>query len=260
MKNGNSQSIGLFSIITIVLITCWNGSMVDSDKKDKRPDVNFYGKLNDESVEDILIGGKYNEIAVYKLIESEKKSTMKDSIDQTKSSMSEKSPTSDQTKLNLNDIAIIKLKYPETPTAKEIEINNKKYVVITVVLINNSNHEYMIEAERSVTALAIDKGPNNDLPILSKRVIKMSALKILEIKGKKAAQDLNQSRMREEIHDTDKVQIANNIENDLDQIQQAVDNLPKNDPSQYEKFKNSIIKLLRSLRDQLQKMLHMIKN
>jgi hypothetical protein len=260
MKHFNSKSIGIFSIVAIVLLTCWNGSMVDSGSKDKRPDVNFYGTLNGEQVEDILIGGKYNEIPVYKLIESENKSTMKESVDQSKSSMAEKSPTSDQTKLNLDDVASIALKYPETPTAKEITINTKKYVTINVMLINSSMHEYMVEAERTINALAIDKGPNNDQPILSKRVVKMSALKNLIIKGRKAAQDMNQSRMRKENEDTDKITLANNIEKDLDQIAQEVDNLPQHDPSQYEKFKSSIVKLLRSLRDQLQKMLNMIKN
>ncbi|MBP6892377.1 hypothetical protein KBB68_02230 [Candidatus Babeliales bacterium] len=260
MKHFNSKSIGIFSITTIVLFTCWNGSMVDSNSKEKRSDVNFYGNLNDEAVEDILISGKYNEIPVYKLIASEKKSSSKDSVDQSKSSMAEKSPTSDQTKLNLDDIANITLKYLETPTAKEIEINTKKYVVINVTLINGSVHEYMIEAERPINALAIDKGPSNNQPILNKRIIKMSALKNLTIKGRKAAQDINQSRMREEMQNTDKITLTQNIEKDLDQIQQEVDNLPQHDPSQYEKFKISIVKLLRSLRDQLQKMLHMIKN
>ena len=260
MKQFNSKSIGIVFITTMVLLTCWNGSMVDSNSKDKRPDVNFYGTLNGESVEDILIGGKYNEISVYKMIEPEKKSMMKESVDQSKSSMAEKSPTSDQTKLNLDDVASIALKYPETPTAKEIEINNKKYVAINVTLINNSMHEYMVEAERNISALAIDKGPNNNQPILSKRVVKMSALKNVIIKGKKAAEDMNQSRIREEEKNTDKITIANNIKKDLDQIEQEVDNLPKHDPTQYEKFKNTIISLLRSLRDQLQKMLHMIKN
>lgn len=260
MKHLHLKSMSTLSIISLVLLTCWNGSMVDSGSKDKRPDVNFYGKLNDESVEDILIGGKYNEIPVYKLIDAEQKSTMKESVDQSKSSMAEKSPTSDQTKLNLDDVASIALKYPETPTAKEVSINNKKYVIIHIQLINDSIHEYMVEAERNITALAIDKGPNNNQPILSKRVVKMSALKSLVIKGRKAAEDMNQSRMRKENEDTDKITLANNIEKDLDQIAQEVDNLPKHDPSQYEKFKSSMISLLRSLRNQLQKMLNMIKN
>ena len=260
MNHFNPKLINIFSMLSIVLLTCWNGSMVDSTSKDKRLDVNFYGTLNGESVEDISISGKYKDIFVYKPIKTDTKSAMKESVDQSANSTAQLNPSIDKTALNLDDVAEIKLKHPDSPTEHEIKINNKKYVEINVKLINDSTHEYMIESEREISALTIDKGPNNNQPIMSKRTVKMPALKTLIIKGKKAAQDMNQSRMQRENADTDKITIANNIEKDLDQIQQAVDNLPQHDSSQYEKFKSSIVSLLRSLRNHLQKMLNMIKN
>ena len=43
-------------------------------------------------------------------------------------------------------------------------------------------------------------------------------------------------------------------------MEEKVKNLPKQNPSQYESFKNSMLTLLRGLREQLQKMLNMLKN
>ncbi len=256
MKLPNFKSINIFSITGLVLLTCWNGSMVNSGSKDKRLDVNFYGTLNDKSVEDISINGKYKDIFVYASIEP----TPKLAESAAQSSMAEPSPTTDKIALNLENVAEITLKHPKNPIEHEIKINNKKYIEIMVKLINGSHHTYMIESDREISALIIDKGPNNNHTILSKEIVKMPALKKLTIKSEKAAEDVNESRIKKENHDTDKITLATNIENDLDQIAQAVDNLPKHDASQYEKFKDTIASLLRSLRNQLQKMLNLIKN
>lgn len=265
MKRGNPKSINILSILTIVILTCWNGSMIDSNTKDKRPDVNFYGTLQDHqsitNVEDILIGGKYKQIPVYQEIDLTKKSTMKESVDQVKSSSKEIDPKQNKTLLDLDEVASIALKYPDQPIEHEVTINNTKYIEIIVTSINNSKQTFLVESSRDLSCLKIDKGPEqNKKPVLEERKLNMIHVKNLIIKGKKAAQDMNQSRMRDEMESSDKVEIAKNIEESLDQIEKNVKNLPHDDPSQFEKFKDSIISLLRSLRDQLQKMLHMIKN
>ncbi len=62
--------------VVAIIVTCWNGSMVDTNNKNKRPDTNFYGTLQDHQstckVEDILIGKKYEQIPVYAKIDSTK--------------------------------------------------------------------------------------------------------------------------------------------------------------------------------------------
>ncbi|OGB86351.1 hypothetical protein A3J41_00780 [candidate division TM6 bacterium RIFCSPHIGHO2_12_FULL_38_8] len=265
MKLISAKSIKIIALTSIIFLTCWNGSMVDSNSKDKRPDVNFYGILQDHKsttkVEDILIGGKYKQIPVYQEVHQVAKSDVKTSVDQSSSKSAEMDPKQNKTLLDLDEVASITLKYPDNPIEHEIKINNTKYVEILVTSINNSTQTYLIESSRDLSCLKIDQGPEqNQKPVLEERKLNMIHVKNLEIKGKKSAQDVNQSKARDDMANTDKVEIALKIENDLDQIEKNVKNLPQHDPSQYEKFKQSIIALLRSLRDQLQKMLHMIKN
>jgi hypothetical protein len=264
MKHASPNSKLTLSITALVFFTSWNGSVVDSNNKDKRPDVNFYGTLQDHSnkiisIEDILINGKYKQIPVYQIIDERTASKTKTSVDQSKAI--EMDPKQNKTLLDLNDIASIALKHPDKPIEHEIEINNHKYIEIMVTLINGSVQNYLIESSRDLSCLKVDQGQEaNTKPIFEERKLNMIHVKNLIIKGKKSAQDINSSRMRDEMNSSDKVEIAKNTEEILDQIEKNVKDLPENDPSQYEKFKKTIVSLLRSLRDQLQKMLSMIKN
>lgn len=261
MKRSPVKLIQVFSILTAILCTSWNGSMVDTNSKDKRPDVNFYGTLQDHkstaNIEDILIGGKYKQIPVYQtVLPYEKSSTPTE-----KNKTLQMDPKQNKTFLDLDEISSIALKYPDQPIEHELIINGSKYVEILVTSINGSIQTYLIESSRDLSCLQIEQGiEKNQKPVQEERKLNMTHVRNLIIKGKKAAQDVNQSRMRNEMVSTDKVEIAKNIEESLDQIEKNVKNLPHDDPSQYEKFKHSMISILRSLRDQLQKMLNMIKN
>lgn len=274
MKNMPIHSKKTLSLITLILVTCWNGSMVDSNSKDKRLDVNFYGTLQDHSDtiingEDFAIGEKYKQIAVYpvpKSIETAAAATSSSSSGvATASKPLEIDPKSNKILLDLNDIATIEPKYPDHPIEHEIEINKNKYVEIIVTLINGSKQNYLIESSRELSCLKVDKGTDqNTKPILEKRKLTMIHVKKLTVKGKKAAEDINESQIRKDMENSDKVEIAKNTEEILDQIQTKVEDLSKDatikNDSQYENFKQSIISLLRSLRNQLQKMLSMIKS
>lgn len=264
MKHIFQSSKMIIPITALVFFVCWNGSMVDSNGKDKRPDTNFYGTLQDHTtsfdVEDILIGGKYEQIPVYQKVDPIKKTAEKISVDQTKSSLAEIDPKQNKILLDLHEISSISLQYPDKPIEHELEINNRKYVEIVVTSINNTKQNYLIESSREVSCLKMDKGPDKDQkPIFEERKLNMIHIKNLEIKGFKSAIDSKQSKYQERMS-TDKMQVSDTTEKILDQIEEKVKDLPKQDPSQYEKFKTSLLSLLRSLREQLQKMLNMIKN
>lgn len=273
MKHRSIHSKMTISVTILTLITCWNGSVVDSNSKDKRLDVNFYGTLQDHSDtiingEDFAIGDKYKQIAVYpvpKTIETTATSTSSSSRTTTATKPLEMDPKTNKVLIDLHDIASIEPRYPDKPIEHEIEINKNKYIEIVVTLINGSKQNYLIESSRELSCFKVDHGlDKNTKPILTKHKLNMIHVKNLTIKGKKAAEDVNESRIRKDMENSDKVEIAKNTEEILDQIQTKVEDLSSNETlqhdSQYERFKQSIISLLRSLRDQLQKMLSMIKS
>ena len=263
-----------FGIITAILLTCWNGSMVDSEAKDKRLDVNFYGVLTSHNnssvkVEDIAIRGKYNGIAFYS-IPQEKNQTLPSTGSATAmASMptqpKELDPKKDKVLLNLHDIASIELAFPDKPTEHELTINGNKYTQVIITLTNDTHQNYLVESSCDISCLQVNQGADkNTKPVLEKRKLNISHIKKLVIKGKKGAQDINQSRITEEMQSNDKVEIAKNTEEILDQIQNQVDTLSQDqamqNSSHFQQFKSSVVSLLRSLRDQLQKMLSMIKS
>lgn len=251
----------LFICAFLLVFLSWNGSMVDNSKPNKRPDVNFYGTLTDHAstckVEDILVGGKYEQIAVYQPIKEAK--TALEKTKDTGATPIEIDPKQNKILLDLHEITSISLKYPDKPIDHELLINNRKYVEIEVTSITGSKNEYIIESSREISCLKIDKGPNHDQqPITEERKINIIHVKELHITGFKSAQDTTKSYSRDTTI-SEKTEIATSTEKILDQIEEKVNNLPKED-SQYTKFKESLLSLLRSLRDQLQKMLSMIKN
>lgn len=263
MKHRLSYQKSLFVSSIAIVLTCWNGSMVDSTGKGKRPDVNFYGELEDHtskcSVEDILIGGKYEQITVYQPVQG-----IKPSIEQTKELVESKGrqidPKENKTFLDLNEVASISLVHPDQPIEHELTINNRKYIEIEVTLITGSKQPYIIESSRELSCLKINKGPKDDQkPVQEERKLNMIHVKNLWIKGRKSGQDTTKSDSRD-TSISEKTKIAEGTEQILDQIEKKVNNLPKEDPSNYEQLKESLLSMLRSLRDQLQKMLNMIKS
>lgn len=255
MKHTRSEKIKILCLAAATIVTCWNGSLSDSNT-DKRPDVNFYGTLLDHSakhpvkVEDILIGGKYKQIPAYQVIE----------IATNASSGKELDPKQNKVLLDLDEIASIELLCPDRPIECEKTINNSRYTEIIVTSIAGSPQHYLIESSRTLSCIQMDKGPDEtSKPVSQERKLNIIHIKKLIIKGKKSAIDMNESRIRQEEKDSDKVRLAENTEKIIDEIEKNVKNLPQDDPSHYEKFKRSIISLLRSLRDQIQKMLSLIK-
>jgi len=264
-----NKKITFFTAITI--ITCWNGSMVDTNSKDKRPDMNFYGYLEDHTlkeakVEDILIGGKYEQIHVYQLLDHKVKDLLNKNkqtdLDNTsKETIKDLDPRQNKVLIDLQEVSYIELKYPDRPVENEININNKKYVEITIGNITGTKNDYMIESNREVTCKKIDKGPQEDQkPVFEERKLNMIHVRKLVISGYKSNPDKIKSSARDAATESDKTKISSDTEKILDEMEQKVNNLPKEDPSNYQKVKDSLVSLLRSLRNQLQKLLDMIKN
>jgi hypothetical protein len=242
-----------------VIFTCWNGSLVqNSTDKDKRPDINFYGELTDHSttckVEDILIGDKYEQVPFYSPIKLEQKSA-----DENKKTI-EIDPKQNKILLDLQEISVIELKHPDRPIEHEININNKKYVEVEITTITGSKNNYIVESNREISCKKIDKGPEGDQkPVFEERKLNMIHVKKLLITGYKSNPDKTKSASRDTTV-SEKSEVSSKTEKILDQIEEKVNNLPKEDPSNYEKVKDSLISLLRSLRNQLQKLLDMIKS
>ncbi len=249
-----------------VIFTCWNGSIVNVSKdKEKRPDINFYGELTDHNsttkVEDILIAGKYEQIPFYAPIKLDQKSYDKnnDEYDENKKS-AEIDPKQNKVLIDLQEVSMIELKYRNKPIEHEITVNNKKYVEIELTTITGSKNNYIVESNREISCKKIDRGPNDDQkPVLEERKLNMIHVKKLIISGYKSNTDNTKSASRDTTT-SEKSEISQTTEKILDQIEEKVNNLPKEDPSNYEKLKDSLISLLRSLRNQLQKLLDMIKS
>ena len=260
MKSQQLQKTLLF-LAAFTTFLCWNGSTLDSNSKDNRPDTNFYGNIEDHNskfdAEDILIGGKYEQIPVYQTIKDYKKPTERDA-----GSKSDIDPKQNRSFLDLHEITSIELVHADRPIASEIEINNRKYVEILVTLINGNKQNYLVESSREVSCLKIDKGSQeNKNPIFEQRKLNMIHIKNLMIKGFKSAKDTKHTpRDRDDSFDIKKIDVASATEKTLDQMEEKVKNLQQEDPSSYEKFKSSMLSLLKSLRQQLQTMLNMLKN
>ena len=251
-----------FLLTGLVLVTCWNGTMVDSGsgKKDKRPDVNFYGQLTDHTctmnVEDILIGGRYEQIPVFQTGDYSPEQNSKNQQNQP----AVIDPKQNKIMMDLSEISSISLKNPDRPIEAELNINNRKYSEVEITSINGTKKTYLIESSRELTCLKVDKGPDNDQkPIYEERKLNIIHVKNLLIQGYKTGAG-KVSTPAKDVSVSDKGDVAQNTEQILDQIEKKVNNLPKEDPSNYEKLKSSLLSLLRSLRDQLQKLLGMIKN
>lgn len=259
MKHHVSSQRNILLCSAAIALTCWNGSVVDSSGKGKRPDVNFFGELEDHAstckVEDILIGGKYEQIPVYQPIQG-----AKTSLEKKKDDGVQIDPKQNKTLLSLNEISSISMVHPDRPTEHELDINNRKYVEIEITNIAGSKDIYIVESSREISCLKIDKGPKGDQkPVQEERKLNMIHVKNIWIKGHKSGQDKTKSDSGDATI-SEKTKIAEGTEQILDQMEKKVNNLSKEDSSNYKQLKESLLSMLRALRDQLQKMLDMIKS
>lgn len=264
------KSLQLLSLSTALLLFCWNGSMVDSEGKAKRPDVNFYGTIEDHTkkfyAEDILIAGKYEAIPVYPAIKSSKKRDRDNQfLSPNNNDKEEVDPKQNKALLDLHEVKSIELKHPEHPTASTIEINKRDYIEIIVTSINNTKKNYLIETSRKITCKEIDKGPEgHNKEVLVERELNIIHIKKMKIKGYKS---IKESHEKKDLYApvaktnlvSEKKEVSKNTENLLDQIEENVKNLSQDNPSTFDKMKSSILTLLKALREQLQKMLNMLQ-
>jgi len=258
-----SSKNSLLCFATLTTVLCWNGSVVDSTDSNKRPDTNFYGTIQDYSstppaaVEDIEIGNKgKGQFDVYQIAADIKKTSDLSSDKNIKTSMD---PKQNKSLLDLHEIASIEAHNQTHPTASEIEINNRKYIEIDVTFINGNQQRYLIESTRDVSCLKIDKGiDNNAAPVVEKRKLNMIHVKNLTIKGYRSTKD--SGKKHEDSQASQKAEVSSTTEKILDQLEENVKNLPQENSSQYDKIKSTMLSLLKSLREQLQKMLNMLKN
>ena len=257
----------------LILFFCWNGTLIDSNTKSKLPDINFYGTIEDHynkmfNAEYILIDKRYEEISVYPYsgtIKLKKHITNKKNNDLETNKNNDIDPTQNKSFLKLDEIKTIELQHPNHPTESTIKINDKDYIGIIVTSINGTQNNYLIENSRKITCKEIDKGQNNTKEkVLIDRELHMIHIKKLTILGYKSVKDSDEKKpiksSSENISTNDqKKELGKNTANIIDQIEENVKNLSQDNSTAFEKMKNTIITLLKLLREQLQKMLDMIQ-
>jgi hypothetical protein len=230
------------------------------------PDVNFYGTLEDHSqtalVESVLIGGKYESIPVYQEAISSK-GDLNTSITPTE----DIDPKQNKTLINLQDIRSITLQHPNNPAASSIKVNNKVYIQIIVESVHGTKKKYLVESTRKITCKEIDKSSNEEgKPTLQNRDLNFIHVKKLTLKGYKSNhtyQAPNMSPISKESEKSflqdQKKDFKNNAADLLHAIEDNVKNMSSDNPTTFETMRSTILTLLKSLRDQLQKFLDMIK-
>lgn len=267
MKNIKTSKINIWTIALFTILCCWNGSMVDTNSSEAstQPDIKFYGTLEDHAhtapVESILIGGKYESIPVYQQIaasaQSDKKNGETQNID----------PKQNKTLINLQDIKSIALQHPNNPTSSSIQVNNKTYIQIVVESLHGTKKKYLVESTRKITCKEIDKSTKDqENPTLQARDINFIHVKKLIIKGHKSNYPYQSPQVEPVSKESTKPSLAkektefkNNAAELLHAIEDNVKNMPTDNPYTFETMRSTILTLLKSLRDQLQKFLDMIK-
>jgi len=274
MKKLSHTKFYTWSMALSALLTCWNGSVVTTTSQEPQsiaPDINFYGTLEDHintaSIESILIGGRYESIPVYQqaaLIKEQDAVTAPD-------------PKQNKTLINLQDIKSIALAHPESPTASSIKVNNKIYIQIIVESLHGTKKHYLVESMRKISCKEIDKGADiKTKPTLQDRDLNFIHVKKLTIQGYRSNTayqapkiDVNtdtpftrpaagQVQEKEKLMEH-KNEFKDNAAQLLHAIEENVKNMPLDNPTAFETMRSTILTLLKSLRDQLQKFLDMIK-
>ena len=255
-------------IAVLTILFCYNASMVttnNSSETSTEPDINFYGTLEDHvhttEVESILIDGRYKDIPVYQQVTSPVQS------DATAIPTQEIDPKQNKTLINLEDIKSISLEHPNNPTASSIKVNNRVYVQIIIESLHGTKKKYLVESGRKITCKEIDKSAEiQEKPTLHTRNINFIHVKNLTINGFKSNQPYKVREVGPINKESEKPtlnQEKNKFKYDaaelLNSIEENVKNLPMDNPSAFETMRSTILVLLKSLRDQLQKFLDMIK-
>jgi len=267
MNNIKKSKVQVWTIALSTILCCWNGSLVDSNASEAstKPDIEFHGTLEDHAntapVESILIGGKYESIPLYQQIaaptQSDKKSGEAQDID----------PKQNKTLINLQDIKSIALQHPSNPTSSSIQVNNKTYIQIIVESSHGTKKKYLVESTRKVTCKEVDKNTKDqDSPTLQSRDINFIHVKKLIIKGHKSNHPYQSAQIETTSKEStkpslskDKTEFKNNAAELLHAIEENVKNMPTDNPYTFETMRSTILTLLKSLRDQLQKFLDVIK-
>ena len=268
MKECITSKTYFLTMIVAIICCCFNGSVIDnsSPSVSTAPDTNFYGTLEDHyrtaQVESILIGGKYESIPVYqdvlKSMTDKKEKIAGETID----------PKQNKILLNLKDIKSIALKHPENLTTSSISVSNKTYVQIIVTSVSGSKKEFLVESTRRITCKERDKGSEkHDATILQDRDLNFTHIKKLTINGYKSDQKSNLKSDEESLGSPSESislqQQKNKFKIDtaqiLHSIEENIKNLPLDNPTAFETMRETVLLLLKSLRDQLQKFLDMVK-
>ncbi len=265
------KSIVFKSILScsVLLLCCWNGTLIDSKNKSKLPDVNFYGTIEDQTktfnFQYLLIDKRYCDIPVYPYSSLKKlKKQIDENSKDTTNAKETIDPTQNKALLKLDEIKTIELLHPSHPVASIIEINKKEYIEIIVTAITGTKTNYLIESTRKITCKEIDKNSiDSKDPVLIDRELHMIHIKKLTIDGYKSVPESEEKKITKDTKEVlkesaEKKEVTSNTEKILNQIEENVKNLSQENPSTLEKIKHSIISLLKSLREQLQKMLHML--
>ncbi|MGZ6250450.1 MAG: hypothetical protein ACXWL2_00310 [Candidatus Chromulinivorax sp.] len=274
MKHTQNHSIHTAIIAIYSFIYCFNGTMVTETPQTTStdPDVNFYGILQDHAhsapVEYILIGSKYESIPVYQTVNVKEKSDKNNEID----------PRHNKTLINLQDIKSISLEHPDNPTLSSITVNNRTYIQIIVESLQGTLKKYLIESSRKISCQEVDKkAESSEKPVLQKRDLNFIHVKKLTIQGYKAnsaykttSPEIVQPTSNQESKSfkspkdsselsIEKNKFKNNAAEIILAIEENVKNLPIDNPGAFETMKSTIVTLLKTLRDQLQKFLDMVK-
>ncbi len=272
MKNSAIKNIQMWMIVISSLLCCWNGSIVNTNTASNAqvgPDVNFYGRLQDHQhtayVESILIGGKYESIPFYQ------HSTIP------QQGGADIDPKQNKSLLNLQDIKSISLAHPENPSHSSIKINNRTYIQIMIETLHGSQKPFLVESTRKISCKEVEQSSTAAPSINQSRDISFVHVKKLSIEGYKSnhpyqapALDVSQKAPTPTAAQPQQVSTDENIlkEKDelqantaqiLDSIEENVKNMPLDNPSAFKTMQSTILVLLKSLRDQLQKFLDMIK-
>ncbi len=280
MKNHKNSQIYVWVLALSSLFCCWNGSMVTSSTEvAAQPDINFHGTLEDHAhsapVESILIGGRYESIPVYQQVTRSSEHVSTDAL----SKIEEIDPKQNKTLINLQDVKSIALQHPNNPTTSSIKVNNKIYIQIVVESLHGTKKKYLVESTRKITCKEIDKSAEvTDKPTLQSRDLNFIHVKKLSIKGYRSnhpyqapqiAPISNESSLNKTMMDKasntssalakEKNNFKNNAADLLHAIEENVKNMPMDNATAFETMRSTILTLLKTLRDQLQKFLDMIK-
>ena len=238
-----------FIILLLTLLCNWNGSMILDDAASKSSTIRFSGELIDHSgphgrlLENILIGGKYEAIPFYQVV-SKNNQTAEKQID----------PKQNKVLLDLQEIESIELKHPESPTKSEIELHGRNYVEIIVTSKHANKKSYLVESSRKLT---FEEKHSTKETNLSPDQTFPGELTFIHIK-KLTLKEWKSDHRNNELSVQEKTDVKNNTSQILDQIEENVKNLPKDNPSLLLQIKDSLLSLLKSLRAQLQKLADMI--